>query len=114
MARIPTRARLLCDRVFPRLTDRAAETEGRLSQGRYPAADLSSFRIYLGRFSAGYDGFRSGRTTVLSETGPRFPLSMPGTLRLARIAQTTALAAREHIAAEGDHVARCSDMISPG
>jgi hypothetical protein len=31
-------------------------TEGRLGQDRFPAADLSSFRTYLARLSAGYGG----------------------------------------------------------
>jgi len=38
-----------------------------------PAPDLSSFRTYLARLSAGYGGFRSGENDSSLKSGP-FPL----------------------------------------
>ena len=49
------------------------ETEGRLGQGRFQAADLSIFRTYLARLSAGYGGFRGGENDSSLGNRPCFP-----------------------------------------
>jgi HSP20 family molecular chaperone IbpA len=68
--------------VLLQLTDRAAETEERVGQGRSPAVDLSSFRTYLARLSAGYSRLRSGENDSslgnrpFSPTAPDFPQAL--------------------------------------
>jgi hypothetical protein len=64
---------LTCVPVFTVTKIATENIERRLGQGRCPAADLSSFRTYLVRLSAGYGGFRSGENESSLKTGPVSP-----------------------------------------